>query len=55
MRTEVDPGDALETTAIEGTVHYGIAFQVIEENRHTGSRRLNLIEASGAWISPKDS
>lgn len=40
---EVDPGDALETDDIEGTVHYGIAFQVIEEIV-TGKRRY-LIEA----------
>ena len=40
---EVDPGDALETDNIEGTVHYGIAFQVIEEIV-TGKRRY-LIEA----------
>lgn len=39
----VDPGDALETDDIEGTVHYGIAFSVIEEIV-TGRRRY-LIEA----------
>ena len=40
---EVDPGDALQTDDIEGTVHYGIAFKVIEEIV-TGKRRY-LIEA----------
>jgi len=40
---EVEQGDALETDCIEGTVHYGIAFQVIEEIV-TGKRRY-LIEA----------
>lgn len=40
---EVDPGDALETDSIEGTVHYGVAFQVIERIV-TGKRRY-LIEA----------
>lgn len=39
----VDPGNALETDDIEGTVHYGIAFSVIEEIV-TGRRRY-LIEA----------
>lgn len=28
---DVDPGNALESDDIEGTVHYGIAFAVIEE------------------------
>lgn len=40
---EVDPGDALDTDSIDGTVHYGVAFQVIEEIV-TGKRRY-LIEA----------
>ncbi|OCW57986.1 dihydroneopterin aldolase [Hoeflea olei] len=39
----VDPGDALETDSLEGTVHYGVAFQVIERII-TGKRRY-LIEA----------
>jgi dihydroneopterin aldolase len=39
----VDPGEALETDAIEGTVDYGTAFQVIEKII-TGKRRF-LIEA----------
>ena len=38
----VDPGHALEDDAIEGTVDYGIAFQVIERIV-TGERRF-LIE-----------
>lgn len=40
---DVDGGDALETDEIGDTVHYGIAFQVIEE-AVTGQRRY-LIEA----------
>ena len=40
---EVDPGNALETDSIEGTVDYGKAFQVIEKII-TGERRF-LIEA----------
>lgn len=40
---EVEQGDALETDSIEGTVHYGEAFKVIEEIV-TGERR-HLIEA----------
>jgi len=40
---EVDPGTALETDDIEGTVHYGVAFKVIEDIV-TGKRRY-LIEA----------
>lgn len=39
----VDPGQALENDAIEGTVDYGVAFQVIEKII-TGERRF-LIEA----------
>jgi 7,8-dihydroneopterin aldolase/epimerase/oxygenase len=39
----VDPGDALENDAIEGTVDYGVAFSVIERII-TGERRF-LIEA----------
>ena len=39
----VDPGEALETDSIEGTVDYGIAFKVIERII-TGERRF-LIEA----------
>ncbi|MGH6760210.1 MAG: dihydroneopterin aldolase [Phyllobacterium sp.] len=39
----VDPGMALENDEIEGTVHYGIAFGVIE-HVVTGKRRY-LIEA----------
>ena len=39
----VDPGQALEEDAIEGTVDYGTAFQVIEKII-TGQRRF-LIEA----------
>ena len=39
----VDPGGALEADAIEGTVDYGVAFQVIEKII-TGERRF-LIEA----------
>ena len=39
----VDPGDALEKDAIEGTVDYGVAFGVIEKII-TGERRF-LIEA----------
>ena len=39
----VDPGHALEDDAIEGTVDYGVAFQVIEKII-TGERRF-LIEA----------
>lgn len=39
----VDPGDALEHDAIDGTVDYGAAFAVIEEIV-TGRRRF-LIEA----------
>jgi len=39
----VDPGRALEDDAIDGTVDYGIAFQVIEKIV-TGERRF-LIEA----------
>jgi len=39
----VDPGQALENDAIEGTVDYGTAFQVIEKII-TGKRRF-LIEA----------
>lgn len=39
---EVDPGDALQTDSIEGTVHYGVAFNVIERIV-TGKRRY-LIE-----------
>ncbi len=39
----VDPGQALEHDAIEGTVDYGTAFQVIEKII-TGKRRF-LIEA----------
>ena len=39
----VDPGDALETDAIQGTVDYGAAFRVIE-GIVTGRRRF-LIEA----------
>lgn len=35
---EVDRGDALETDSIDGTVHYGLAFKVIEEIV-TGKRR----------------
>ncbi|MDP2734201.1 MAG: dihydroneopterin aldolase [Hoeflea sp.] len=40
---EVEQGEAVETDSIEGTVHYGEAFQVIEEIV-TGQRR-NMIEA----------
>ena len=40
---EVEEGSALETDEIDDTVHYGIAFGVIEEVV-TGSRR-KLIEA----------
>ncbi|MGJ8570720.1 MAG: dihydroneopterin aldolase [Hoeflea sp.] len=40
---EVDSGNALLADDIEGTVHYGIAFQVIEQIV-TGKRR-HLIEA----------
>ena len=40
---EVDPGDALETDSIDGTVHYGVAFKVIEDIV-LGKRRY-LIEA----------
>lgn len=40
---EVTAGDALETDSIDNTVHYGIAFKVIEEIV-TGKRRY-LIEA----------
>lgn len=40
---EVDQSDALETDNIEGTVHYGVAFKVIEDIV-TGKRRY-LIEA----------
>ncbi|MEW9808323.1 dihydroneopterin aldolase [Mesorhizobium marinum] len=39
----VDPGQALENDAIDGTVDYGVAFQVIEKIV-TGERRF-LIEA----------
>ena len=39
----VNPGDALETDSIDGTVDYGKAFQVIEKIV-TGERRF-LIEA----------
>ncbi len=39
----VDPGNALEADAIEGTVDYGVAFEVIERIV-TGQRRF-LIEA----------
>ncbi len=39
----VDPGRALEDDSIEGTVDYGVAFQVIEKII-TGQRRF-LIEA----------
>lgn len=39
----VDPGQALENDAIEGTVDYGVAFGVIEKIV-TGERRV-LIEA----------
>ena len=39
----VDPGTALENDEIDGTVHYGIAFNVIEQVV-TGKRRY-LIEA----------
>ncbi len=39
----VDPGEALDNDAIEGTVDYGTAFQVIEKII-TGKRRF-LIEA----------
>jgi dihydroneopterin aldolase len=39
----VDPGRALEEDSIEGTVDYGVAFQVIEKII-TGERRF-LIEA----------
>ena len=39
----VDPGRALEDDSIEGTVDYGVAFQVIEKIV-TGERRF-LIEA----------
>jgi dihydroneopterin aldolase len=39
----VDPGDALETDSIEGTVDYGVAFGVIEKII-TGERRF-LIES----------
>ena len=40
---DVDPGNALETDSIEGTVDYGKAFQVIEKIV-MGERRF-LIEA----------
>jgi len=40
---EVDLSDALETDSIEGTVHYGVVFKVIEDIV-TGKRRF-LIEA----------
>lgn len=40
---EVDPGEALETDDIDGTVHYGVAFKVMEDIV-TGKRRY-LIEA----------
>ncbi|MGW6776988.1 dihydroneopterin aldolase [Brucella pseudogrignonensis] len=39
---DVDPGDSLENDDIEGTVHYGIAFTVIQDII-TGSQRY-LIE-----------
>jgi dihydroneopterin aldolase len=39
----VDPGSALETDSIDGTVDYGVAFSVIERIV-TGERRF-LIEA----------
>jgi dihydroneopterin aldolase len=39
----VDPGSAVEEDSIEGTVDYGVAFQVIEKII-TGQRRF-LIEA----------
>ena len=39
----VDPGNALEDDTIEGTVDYGVAFQVIEKII-TGERRF-LIES----------
>ncbi len=39
----VDPGNALESDSIEGTVDYGVAFSVIEKIV-TGERRF-LIEA----------
>tara|TARA_R110002020_G_scaffold52911_3_gene148361 strand:+ start:1182 stop:1550 length:369 start_codon:yes stop_codon:yes gene_type:complete len=40
---EVDPGTSLETDDIDGTVHYGVAFKVMEDIV-TGKRRY-LIEA----------
>lgn len=40
---EVDQSEALETDCIDGTVHYGVAFKVIEDIV-TGKRR-HLIEA----------
>ncbi|MEM0899128.1 MAG: dihydroneopterin aldolase [Pseudomonadota bacterium] len=42
-RLRVDPGDALATDSIEGTVNYGVAFREIEKIV-TGKRRY-LIEA----------
>lgn len=45
----VDPGDALETDSIDGTVDYGIAFQEIEKIV-TGKRRF-LIEAIALEIA----
>lgn len=45
----VDPGDALETDNIDGTVNYGIAFQEIEKIV-TGKRRF-LIEAIALEIA----
>jgi 7,8-dihydroneopterin aldolase/epimerase/oxygenase len=40
---EIDPGNALESDSIEGTVDYGVAFSVIEQIVN-GKRRF-LIEA----------
>jgi dihydroneopterin aldolase len=45
----VDPGDALETDSIEGTVDYGKAFEVIERIV-TGERRF-LIEALALQVA----
>ncbi|MBX3567280.1 MAG: dihydroneopterin aldolase [Rhizobiaceae bacterium] len=46
---EVDPGDALESDRIDGTVDYGLAFEVIERIV-TGERRF-LIEALGLEVA----
>jgi dihydroneopterin aldolase len=46
---DVDPGGALETDSIEGTVHYGEAFAVIEET--VTKQRFYLIEALALTIA----